>query len=312
MFKYFNVKMLICLCVLSFLYFPVLQVSADGSMPEWKIPDLQISIPGLTGFSDPQICADDKTKMCIPWIGEYIAGIYKYAVGIVGILATVVLMWGGLIWLTAGGNAAHVTEAKTWIGASITGLVLVLCSYMILYEINPDLTRFSPIRMSWPAEEAKKKMSAEQALSSSDVRNIRQIAAKLIIYPRVTFSKKADCPNFHADKSINELASTGLSTACSPNCECIKQVSVDASLLIAIEDLLKNNVVDKIIVTSITTGIHGSTSYHYTGKAIDIVVASQYRDAVVKELNQKFYAMCDKGGDKVPCDEADHIHFRIN
>ena len=75
-------------------------------------------------------------------IAEYIKAIYKYALGIVGILATVVLMFGGVLWIIAGGNAERITNAKSWITAALTGLVLALTSYMILYIVNPGLVNF--------------------------------------------------------------------------------------------------------------------------------------------------------------------------
>jgi hypothetical protein len=78
-------------------------------------------------------------------IGEYIREIYKYAIGAVGILAAVVLMIGGIIWLTSGGNQTRVGEAKSWIGASLTGLIIALCSYLILATINPELVKIKPI-----------------------------------------------------------------------------------------------------------------------------------------------------------------------
>jgi hypothetical protein len=78
-------------------------------------------------------------------IGLYIKAIYKYAIGIVGILAAVVLMFGGLLWLTAGGNANQVSEAKAWIGASLTGLLIALCSFMIMATINPALVEVGTI-----------------------------------------------------------------------------------------------------------------------------------------------------------------------
>jgi len=80
----------------------------------------------------------DSTAM----IGEYINAIYKYAIGIVGILAAVVLMFGGVLWITAGGNAERIGNAKSRIGAALTGLVLTLASYTILYTVNPDLVNF--------------------------------------------------------------------------------------------------------------------------------------------------------------------------
>ena len=108
-----------------------------------EAPKLQVPI----GEEFSKVNADDET-ISVPWIGEYISAVYKYAVGIVGILATVVMMFGGVLWITAGGNQERISNAKSWITASLTGLVLVLCSYLILSTVNPDLTRFKPIEIS--------------------------------------------------------------------------------------------------------------------------------------------------------------------
>lgn len=94
-----------------------------------------------------EVSSDVGGKKQSTLIGEYISAIYKYAIGIVGILAAVVLMIGGVIWLTAGGNQTRISEAKAWIGASLTGLIIALSSYMILATINPDLVNFKPIVM---------------------------------------------------------------------------------------------------------------------------------------------------------------------
>lgn len=120
----------------------------NESGADWEIPDLQITIPAME-LTEPRPCPwPNEDKMCVPWIGQYIAGVYKYAIGIVGILATVVMMFGGVMWIVAGGNASRVSEAKAWIGASLTGLILALTSYMILYQINPKLTHFEPIKVA--------------------------------------------------------------------------------------------------------------------------------------------------------------------
>ncbi len=78
-------------------------------------------------------------------IGEYIKSIYIYSISIVGILATVVIMIGGLIWITSMGNAARVANAKDWIGAALTGLALAMFSYVLLSIINEDLVKFKGI-----------------------------------------------------------------------------------------------------------------------------------------------------------------------
>lgn len=143
-----------------------------GGMPQIKNPfdSLQIKIPGLNKFSEARECAGEDDKLCVPWIAEYIAGVYKYAIGIIGILATVVMMIGGVIWITAGGNASSIGEAKAWIGASLTGLVIALSSYMILYQINPKLVAWGPLKISKvvPLVEEQEKFASQGCPSEAE------------------------------------------------------------------------------------------------------------------------------------------------
>ena len=85
-------------------------------------------------------------------IAEYIRVIYRYAIGIVGILAAVVLMIGGVLWIVAGGNATQIGEAKARIGAALTGLVLALTSYLILSTVNPALVNLQITQIPGVAE----------------------------------------------------------------------------------------------------------------------------------------------------------------
>ncbi|MFA4818196.1 MAG: hypothetical protein WC608_05790, partial [Parcubacteria group bacterium] len=123
---------------------PIANIEAAPGDP----PFLQIPIPNIH-FSPAIPCTSsgDESKLCVNWIAEYIAGIYKYAVGIVGILATVVMMIGGVMWIMSGGNASTAGEAKSWITASLTGLIITLTSYMILFQINPALVIWGPLKI---------------------------------------------------------------------------------------------------------------------------------------------------------------------
>ncbi|MDO8260232.1 MAG: pilin [Candidatus Magasanikbacteria bacterium] len=76
-------------------------------------------------------------------LGEYIRKVYNYGVGITAILATVVLMIGGFQWIVAGGSGEKIGEAKAWITAALSGLVLALSSYMILNLVNSKLVNFT-------------------------------------------------------------------------------------------------------------------------------------------------------------------------
>ncbi len=72
-------------------------------------------------------------------LGKYLNAWYKFVVGVVGILATVIMMWGGFKWLTSRGNAAAIGDAKDRIWSAVIGLVLVFLSYNILFIINRQL-----------------------------------------------------------------------------------------------------------------------------------------------------------------------------
>ncbi|MCK5211753.1 hypothetical protein KAJ89_03555 [Candidatus Parcubacteria bacterium] len=81
-------------------------------------------------------------------LGKYIKTIYTYAIGTVGILSTVVIIFGGFLWATAAGNNSRVDNAKTWITSALTGLVLALFSYTLLHMINPALVELTPINVT--------------------------------------------------------------------------------------------------------------------------------------------------------------------
>lgn len=118
----------------------------------------------------PQVPFNDfpAQKVTNNTLGLYIIAITKYATGIVGILATVILMFGGVRWLAAGGSPTAVSDAKAWIGASLMGLALSLCSFLLLSTINPALTSFKPLDIKpvtpAPTTAAQTANSEEQSL----------------------------------------------------------------------------------------------------------------------------------------------------
>lgn len=131
---------------------PINSVSAQD-----LTPDLQIPISGVdfTPESDLNcVYKDGKKVSCeMPWLGQYIGGIYKYLIGAVGILAVVVMMFGGAMWVLSFGNSSHIGEAKAWIMASISGTVLALSAFTVLYLVNPDLTIFKPLNLAFIEKE---------------------------------------------------------------------------------------------------------------------------------------------------------------
>ncbi|MCG2694058.1 pilin [Candidatus Parcubacteria bacterium] len=80
---------------------------------------------------------------------DYIPRIYTYLVSIVSLVAVVMIMVGGLQYLTSGGNPTAISSAKERILGAIVGLFLTLGSYFLLNTINPALTQLKlpPIKM---------------------------------------------------------------------------------------------------------------------------------------------------------------------
>ena len=78
-------------------------------------------------------------------LANYIGAIYNYGLAIAGILATIVLMGGGVIWLTSGGDSGKITQAKELITGSITGTLILVCAWVILNTVNPELVNLKKI-----------------------------------------------------------------------------------------------------------------------------------------------------------------------
>ena len=117
----------------------------DGGMQSLQF-QTQIAIPGseLTGTVNVgEYDGSDKIKSNLA--ARYIAALYDYGLAVAAILAAIVLMGGGLLWLTSGGNDAKITKAKEMIIGSVSGLVILFFSWIILNTINPDLLKLKTI-----------------------------------------------------------------------------------------------------------------------------------------------------------------------
>lgn len=89
-----------------------------------------VEIPGL--FTGASV---DETLF-----GRYVSAFYIFFAGVAGILAVVMIMYGGFHYIVSLGNPQRMKEGKDVINNAIIGLMLVLTSYLILYTINPNLT----------------------------------------------------------------------------------------------------------------------------------------------------------------------------
>ena len=72
-------------------------------------------------------------------IRDTIASIINVALSLLGIIVVVIIIYGGFLWMTAGGNEEKVADAKKWIFGGIIGLVIILASYAIAHFVVTNL-----------------------------------------------------------------------------------------------------------------------------------------------------------------------------
>ncbi len=122
-------------------------------------PQPRITIPGVE-FSDSKAVAkqtftgqDGNTYLSLPFLGEYMAAVYRYAVIVIGILAVVRIIMGGFSIATSGGSSEGIESGKTKISQAVVGLILAVGSYFILNLVNPELVSFKNLRVYYVSQE---------------------------------------------------------------------------------------------------------------------------------------------------------------
>jgi hypothetical protein len=57
--------------------------------------------------------------------------VIRILLGFLGIIAVIIILYGGFKWMTAAGNEDQVGQAKKMIGAGVIGLVIILAAFAI-------------------------------------------------------------------------------------------------------------------------------------------------------------------------------------
>lgn len=74
-----------------------------------------------------------------PDLGVLLTRVINYFLGLVGLLAVLMLVIGGIRYITSGGNEQTIEKAKQTILYAIIGIIIVLLSYAIVFTITSSL-----------------------------------------------------------------------------------------------------------------------------------------------------------------------------
>ncbi|HLC99385.1 MAG TPA: pilin, partial [Patescibacteria group bacterium] len=129
---------------------------------------VKVSIPGVTHTFIDKTVTPNKRYYFVNDLQDFLASMYKFLVGIAGILAVIMMMVGGYYWLFAGGNTGMVQKGKELITNSTLGLFLAVGSYTLLIFINPDLVNLKPLDIKTPN---LAKVSAVTKICSETIEN---------------------------------------------------------------------------------------------------------------------------------------------
>jgi len=95
----------------------------------------------------------------------YVGLIYRWATGIIGVIAVIVIIINGILISASNGDSAKMEEAKSRITRSLVGLGLLFFSGILLYSINP--TFFRPNATENATQEIHQRNTSNETTSES-------------------------------------------------------------------------------------------------------------------------------------------------
>lgn len=73
-------------------------------------------------------------------IPQLINGIIDVLLGVVGAIALIMFIYGGIMWMTSAGNEARITKGQETLRWATVGLIIIFSSYALLDLIFKALT----------------------------------------------------------------------------------------------------------------------------------------------------------------------------
>ncbi|MFH1145914.1 MAG: hypothetical protein V1707_03060 [bacterium] len=100
----------------------------------------QVGIP----FSDKFI-GGKSIQVSNSMFAEYVLAVYSFSLAIAGLLAVIMIMYGGIRMVMSGGSAGEYAKAQGYIKNGVIGIVILLSAHTILSSISSRLVIFQPL-----------------------------------------------------------------------------------------------------------------------------------------------------------------------
>jgi hypothetical protein len=120
---------------------PVLAIDAANPTGEPKSMTFTPEL-ALPGQFEGDIPVDESLA------AKYIRAVYVYLVWAIGIIAAVMITYGGIKWVAAAGNPTTIKDAKDIITNAVIAIIIALTSVLLLNLINPDLLKLNLAKLN--------------------------------------------------------------------------------------------------------------------------------------------------------------------
>lgn len=106
-------------------------------------PVMTLALPTLAGVLDPwanrEANFQQTTGLGARDPRDIIAAVINVLLGFLGIIAVILILFGGFKWMTAAGNEDKVAEAKKLMAAGVIGLIIILAAFALATFILNNL-----------------------------------------------------------------------------------------------------------------------------------------------------------------------------
>ena len=96
---------------------------------------LLFKIANAAGNVDVGIAAGNSLKLGSANPYEMVIKIINFALGFLGLISVLIIIYAGFLWMTSGGNQDRVAEAKKWLKNGIIGLLIIVSAWGIVLFI---------------------------------------------------------------------------------------------------------------------------------------------------------------------------------
>ena len=149
-------------------------------------------------------------------IGDYVCYLFSLGTSLAVSLAVLAVATGGVYYLISYSRGKFTSEAKEWIKSGILGLLIILCSSLIIYTINPNLASCKIGKL--PKVDLNPTDLSSSSSGSVDVVNYQEIPIGTLTETLLT--RKMDCYGFDQEGDPVNGNSIKTDTSCTKDSNC--------------------------------------------------------------------------------------------